>query len=108
MIMVEYENFKCESCGGDKFTLKDDFGDNIDITIHCSTKDCGSSYTFRPVMKHSSSSHVSKRCSCKMGLLSREDKYCSCCGKKNSNYGYDEPTQIKQNKKREVKNGKKN
>jgi len=102
MLMTIYDNFKCEDCNGDKFTLKDNFGDESDITIFCAKKDCGSSYTFSPVMKHRSSYHQSKRCSCKGGLLSRENKYCSCCGKKNPNYGYDKPTQTKQNKKEEV------
>ncbi len=85
MFTVIHENFKCEDCGDDKFTIKDNFEwDKGDITLFCANKDCGASYTFRPVMKQSMSSHPTKRCSCGLGLLSREDSYCNYCGKKNT------------------------
>ncbi len=84
--MVERKNFECEDCGSDKFTINEfDVVEEMDITLCCAGKNCEASYTFRPVMKQSMSSHPPKRCSCGFGLLSRLDKYCSCCGKKNPN-----------------------
>ena len=87
MLTINHSNFKCEDCEGDKFTMIDDFSIGKDeITLHCGTKDCGSTYTFRPTMSYSSSFHDSKRCSRVYGLLSRDDKFCSFCGKKNPNW----------------------
>lgn len=84
MMEIIYKNFKCEDCNNDKFTIKDRFEWGIDeITIYCP---CGASYTFRPEMKLKMSCHPSKRCSCSVTLLSRDNKYCSNCGKKNPNY----------------------
>ncbi len=87
MLMVAHKNFKCEDCGNDKFTIKDDFEwGKREMTLHCANKDCEASYTFSPEIKLSMSSHPSKRCSCKMNLLSRDDNYCSMCGKKNPHF----------------------
>ena len=59
-IFIDYKNFKCEDCGGDKFTILDRFKeDRNEITLNCATKDCEASYSFRPVIKLSSSSHPS-------------------------------------------------
>ena len=84
MLTTTHKNFKCEDCGNDKFTIKDDFdwGKN-DITLHCANKDCEASYTFSPKMELKISCHPPRRCSCGVTLLSREDNYCSSCGKKN-------------------------
>ena len=83
---MSYENFKCEDCGNDKFTLVDDKIGRSDITLHCFTKDCEASYTFSPEMKMRSSCHPTKICPCGCGFLSREDNYCSGCGKKNPHF----------------------
>ena len=109
MLTVVHENFKCEDCGNDKFTIKDNFEwEKNDITLHCANKDCEASYTFRPVMKKSMSSHQPKRCSCGFGLLSREDLYCSCCGKKNTYFKSWRKSNIKVVKKKpKVKESKK-
>ena len=86
-IFINYKNFKCEDCGGDKFTVIDKFKeDRNEFTINCATKDCEASYDFRPVMKLSSSSHPPKVCKCGKGFLSRDTKFCSGCGIKNPNY----------------------
>lgn len=97
--MTIYKNFKCEDCDNDKFTIKDNFDGEIDITLYCANKNCEASYTFRPVMKQSMSSHPPKRCSCGFGLLSRLDKYCSCCGKKNPSFKFLEKSPKKPKKK---------
>ncbi len=83
MLAIDYENFKCEDCGGDKFTMIDDFNCKNDITLNCANKDCEASYTFTPEMKLGMSSHPPKICPCNQGFLSRTDNYCSGCGKKN-------------------------
>ena len=82
---MSLDNFKCEDCGGDKFTIYDE-DYRTDFTIHCANKDCEASYTFRSEMKLSSSSHPPIRCSCGFGFLCRFDKYCNMCGKKNPRY----------------------
>jgi len=108
MLMVIHKNFKCEDCGNDKFTIKDDFDwGNNDITLYCADKNCGASYTFRPVMKKSMSSHTPKRCSCGFGLLSREDKYCSCCGKKNTYFEFWRKANLNSKIKKEMKDWEK-
>ncbi len=86
VFFVNYNNFKCEDCEGDKFTMHELKFDRGEITLHCTTKDCGASYDFRPVMKQSSSCHPTKICKCGQGFLSRDDKFCSGCGKKNPGY----------------------
>ncbi len=83
VVLISLDNFKCEDCGGDKFTMYDK-EDRTDITLFCASKDCEASYTFSPTIKLSSSSHPPKLCSCGRGFLS--DKYCSMCGKKNPLY----------------------
>jgi hypothetical protein len=84
MMEIIYKNFKCEDCDNDKFTIKDNFEIGVnEFTIYCT---CGASYTFIPEMKLRHSYHPSKRCSCGVTLLSRDDKYCSNCGRKNLNY----------------------
>ena len=90
--MMCLANFECEDCGGDKFTIYDE-DYRTDITLFCASKDCEASYTFRPTIKLSSSSHPPKPCSCGMGFLS--DKYCSMCGKKNPNYKDPKPIKKK-------------
>ena len=99
MLMTIYKNFKCEDCDNDKFTIKDNFDGEIDITLYCASKNCGASYTFRPVMKKSMSSHPPRNCSCGFGLLSRLDKYCSCCGKKNPSFKFGKKPSKKLKKK---------
>ena len=85
--MIQTKNFKCEDCGGDKFTVIDRFDMSVnEFKIHCATKDCEASYDFRPVMKLSSSSHPTKICECNQGFLSRTDKFCSGCGIKNPGF----------------------
>ena len=95
VVTIDYGNFKCEDCGNDKFTLIDDFHMKNDITIHCSNKDCEASYTFSPEMKLRMSSHQPKICSCNHGFLSRNDNYCSGCGKKNPYFKVWRDTNIK-------------
>lgn len=108
MLMAIHKNFKCEDCDNDKFTIKDNFDGEIDITLHCASKNCEASYTFRPVMKQSMSSHPPKRCSCGFGLLSRLDKYCSCCGKKNPYFKLEKKADLnKVEKKKRVTKTKK-
>ena len=85
MLFIKTENFKCEDCEGDKFTMHELRGSDR-ITLFCATKDCEASYDFRPEMKLSSSSHPTKICKCGKGFLSRIDKFCSGCGIKNPGF----------------------
>jgi len=82
---MKTENFKCEDCKGDKFTMHE-LRESGTITLHCASKDCEASYDFGPIMKLTMSSHPSKICKCGKGFLGRDDKFCSGCGKKNPGY----------------------
>lgn len=84
--MIKYDNFKCEDCDGEKFIIRDKKGPRNELTLHCATEGCESSYSFDAEIKASYSCHPGKRCKCGAGLLSSWDKFCSFCGKKNSNY----------------------
>ena len=99
MLFIKSENFKCEDCGGDKFTMHE-LRESGTITLFCAGKDCEASYDFSPVMKIRSSSHPTRICECGKGFLSREDKFCSGCGKKNPRY------KIKSIRKEELNNDK--
>ena len=84
MLIAEHKNFKCEDCGSDKFTMIDNLEWGMqNMELNCAGKDCGASYTFTPEMKQRMSHHPTKICSCNQGSFSKEDNYCSGCGKKN-------------------------
>ena len=38
---IKHDNFKCEDCDGDKFTMHEPKFDRGEITLNCATKDCG-------------------------------------------------------------------
>ena len=85
--MMKQTNFKCEDCGGDKFTFNDRVAKgNYELTLFCAGKDCEASYSFRADIKLSCSSHPTKICKCNQGFLDRNTRFCSGCGKKNPNF----------------------